>query len=321
MKVRLGILGLGRIAERFSKMAIKAEGLELAAVAARDKGRADDFARRFGVPRAYGSYEELVSDPGIDAVYVATTHNFHPRDVRLCLEAGKAVLCEKPFVTTKREAEDLAALAASKRLLLMEAMWTRCMPAFRKTKEWVDSGAIGDIRLIEAEFCFKAPYDPRDRLFNPELAGGALFDAGVYPIEFATGIAGEGPSSISGSAVIGKTGVDEFASISLGFPRGIVASLACGFTARVPKDARIYGDSGSIKVYDFLGSRRCERLDPDGTLVESFENDFEDGFIFEIEHFAALFKEGKKESPFIPLRDTIDCASIFDTLRRQWGLR
>ena len=318
MKIRFGSIGAGRIAERFATVLGAAEGARLAAVASRDKSRSEAFARRFGAAKACDSYMDLIRDPEVDAVYIALTHNFHYEYARACLENGKAVLCEKPLVTTKAEAEALAALAKSRKVLLMEAMWTRCIPAFRKAREWVREGRIGAPRLVEAAFCFKAAYDPKDRLFDPKLAGGALFDAGVYPIEFATGVLGENPDSVAGVAHFGETGVDYFAAMSLGFPGGAVASLSCGLTAAVPRDARVYGESGSIAVYDFLGARKCELFDPEGKPVEAFEANFDDGFIFEIEHFADLYRRGETESDLIPLADSVACAGVFDELRKSW---
>jgi predicted dehydrogenase len=320
MKVRIGIIGPGRIAERFASVARTSESVELVAAASRDQSRARAFAASFGLPKAYGSYADLARDPEVDAVYIALTHNFHYGAARLCLEAGKAVLCEKPLVTTRREAESLAATAKSHNALLMEAMWSRCVPATIRAREWARSGRIGRIRLIDASFCFKAAYDPEDRLFNPALAGGALYDAGVYPIEFATGMAGEEPSAVEGVAALGETGVDVFDSVSLGFPGGAVASLKCGLTARVPQDAFVYGGLGSIAVYGFLGPRKAELFDAQGKSVEVFEEGFDDGFIYEIEHFAELYRAGKKESDLIPLRDSIACAGVFDTLMGKWGL-
>jgi predicted dehydrogenase len=316
MKLRFGILGAGRIAERFARAARAAKGAEIVAVAARDEGRAAAFAAGLGIPRHSRSYLDLVRDPGIDAVYVATTHNFHLEQASLCLENGKAVLCEKPLATSKADAQTLVALSRSRKVLLMEAMWTRCLPAFRRAREWVLDGRVGKPRLVQAAFCFNAPFDPEDRLFNPALAGGALFDAGVYPIEFATGILGENPSDAAGVAHIGETGVDYFSSMSLLFPSGAVASLACGLTSEVPREARVYGDSGSLAVYDFLGAKKCELFDGKGRSVERFKSRFDDGFIFEIEHFADLFRRGEIESDLIPLADNIACAGIFDELRK-----
>jgi predicted dehydrogenase len=321
MDLRFGIIGLGGIAERFAKVLSSAEGASLAAVASRDRARSEAFARKYGAAKAHDGYLDLILDPEVDAVYIALTHNLHYEYAKACLENGKALLCEKPLVTTRADAESLAAISRSRGLLLMEAMWTRCLPAVRKAKAWVEEGRIGSVKLIEAAFCSKAPYDPKSRLFDPKLAGGGLFDLGVYPIEFATGILGEDPTAVSGAASIGETGVDCFASMSLGFPGGAVASLACGLTARAPLDARVCGDSGSIVVYDFYGSRKCELLDAAGKREEVFEGDFEDGFIFEIEHFIALYRAGRIESDLIPLSDSIACAGVFDTLMSQWGLR
>jgi predicted dehydrogenase len=318
MKLRFGIVGAGRIAERFAAVAAHSESAEVVSVASREEARAAAFAAKMGIPRHSPSYLDLVRDPKVDAVYVATTHNFHLEQAALCIENGKAALCEKPLVTSKADAEVLAALSRSRKVLLMEAMWTRCIPAFRRAKDWVREGRIGSPRLVEAAFCFRAPFDLKDRLFDPALAGGALFDAGVYPIEFATGILGENPDRVEGVAHIGETGVDYFDSMSLGFPSGAVASLSCGLTAAVPRDARVYGDSGSIRVYDFLGARKCELFDAEGGPVEAFQAEFDDGFIFEIEHFAELFRKGAIESDLIPLADNIACAGIFDELRKGW---
>jgi predicted dehydrogenase len=321
MSIRFGIIGLGGIAERFAAVMKTARGLELSGVAARDEARAEAFARRFGATRAHDSYRDLIEDPGIDAVYIALTHNFHYEIARLCLEQGKAVICEKPLVLTKRDAESLAAISRERKVLLMEAMWTRCLPAFRKAREWVAQGRIGRPKLVQAAFCFKAPFSPEGRLFNKALAGGGLYDAGAYPIEFASGVLGENPRTATGAASVGPTDVDEYASISLGFPSGAVACLACGITARVPADARVYGDGGSIVLRNFLGAKRAELFDGEGVLVEAFESEFIDGFIFEIEHFAELYRAGALESDLIPLKDSIACAGVFDALMTKWGLR
>jgi predicted dehydrogenase len=321
MNIRFGIVGLGRIAERFAAVMRTAKGLELSGVAARDEARAEAFARRFGAARVHESYSALIRDPGIDAVYIALTHNFHYEIAKLCLEQGKAVICEKPLVLTKKDAESLVSISRERKVLLMEAMWTRCLPAVRKAREWVAAGRIGPPKLVQAAFCFNAPRDPEGRLFNKALAGGALYDAGVYPIEFAAGVLGENPHAATGATSVGATGVDEYDSISLGFPSGAVASLACGMTARTPNDARVYGAEGSIVLPNFLGAKRAELFDGENVLVEAFESEFVDGFIFEIEHFAELYRAGKLESDLIPLKDSVACAGVFDALMNKWGLR
>jgi len=319
MNVRFGIIGLGIIASRFAKVLNTAKGVELAAVASRDKVKAEAFAEEFHSKKAYDSYLELIQDKEVDVIYIALTHNFHHDIVKLCLNSGKGVLCEKPFVTNKKDAEELAALSKDKNVLLMEAMWTRFIPAVKKAKEWVHSGKIGDVKLINASFSFNMPFDPENRLYNPKLAGGSLYDAGVYPIEFTTGILDENPTQVNGLATFSKTGVDDFLAMNMSFESGALATLSCGITANTNRNAHIYGTTGNIVVYDFLGSRKCELYDDENNLIECFEENFEDGFIFQIEHFADLYRNNKIESEIIPLKDTIACAGIFDELMKQWG--
>lgn len=320
MKVKFGIIGLGLIAARFAAVLNTVEGVELVSVASSDKTKAEAFAKKFGAKKAYNSYADLVKDNEVDVVYIALTHNFHFEAVKLCLNNKKGVLCEKPLVINKKDAEGLVALSKEKNVLLMEAMWTRFIPAFKKAKEWVNSGKIGDVKLVNASFCFNMPFDPENRLFNPKLAGGSLFDAGVYPIEFTTGILGENPTLVNGFSKISKTGVDEFVTMNMSFESGALATLSCGLTANTNRNACIYGTNGHVVVYDFLGSKKSEMYDNENKLVERFEEDFEDGFIYEIKHFADLYRNNKIESDIIPFKDTIACAGIFDELMNQWGM-
>ncbi|GHU78297.1 dehydrogenase [Clostridia bacterium] len=289
MDIRFGIAGLGAIANRFAKVINSDEtsGVVLSAVASKDAERAAAFAKTHNSSCFYGSYEELADDPNIDIVYIATTHNFHFENAKLFIERGKNVICEKPFFLTKKDAEEIYALAKEKNVFVMEAMWTRCLPAFQKTLEWVRSGRIGDVKLIDASFCFNTPFDPKNRLFNPELAGGALYDGGVYPIEFITGIAGQTPNAVNAFAVKGKSGVDEYATVDLSFQNGILGQARCGVSVFANNDAHIYGTRGSIHIDYFIGAKTCELRDENGNTAERFESSFEDGFCFEINHAAA----------------------------------
>ncbi|MBK1813044.1 Gfo/Idh/MocA family oxidoreductase [Clostridium sp. YIM B02505] len=321
MEVRFGIIGLGGIAARFAKVLNTAQGVELNSVAASDMGRAEAFKENFGAKKAYDKYIDLIKDKEVDAIYIAQTHNFHFDMVKLCLNNNKPVICEKPLVTNKKDAEELATLSREKNVLLMEAMWSRCIPTTQKVKQWVKEGKIGDVKLINASFAFNFPFDPEHRLYNPKLAGGSLYDVGVYPIEFTTGILEEKPTVINSVGTISKSGVDDFVVMNMKFNSGALASLSCGFTAETNRDAHIYGSDGHIVVYDFLGPRRCERYDRQNNLVEVFEESFEDGFIYQINHFAHLYKNNKIESDIIPLQDTIDCAEIFDIVLSQCGVK
>lgn len=318
MTVRFGIIGLGGIANRFAGVLNTAEGTKLVAVAARNMTRARQFGEKHNAERYYDSYDALLQDDAVDIVYIALTHNFHYEAIKNCILHGKAVICEKPLVITQKDADELIALAKEKNVLLMEAMWTRCIPAFQKAREWVAAGLIGKPQLVQAAFCFHFPYDETHRLFNPELAGGSLFDAGVYPLEFATGILGENPVHVNGIAHKCATGVDDFAVINLGFESGALASISCGLNANVSQDAVVYGTEGKVVVYGFLGPKKVERYNEKGELLESFEEDFKDGFLYEILHVSQLIREGKLESNNIPLKDTSACAGIFDTLMAQW---
>ncbi len=321
MKVRFGIIGLGIIAARFATVLNKVEGVELTAVAARDMSRSKAFAEKHGAKKYYDSYSQLIQDEEVDVIYIAATHNVHFEIARECLENGKGVICEKPLVLNKSDAEELARLSKEKKVLLMEAMWSRFIPTFRKAREWVANGKIGQVKLVNASFCFNFPYDPENRLYDPKAAGGSLYDAGVYPIEFATGILDETPSQVSGLATFSKTGVDDFAVINMSFESGALASLSCGITANTSMDARVYGTEGNLVVYSFLGSKKCELFDNSNNLVESFEIEFEDGFAYQVEHFRDLYLKGQIESSIISHKDSIACAEIFDSLMEQWGKR
>jgi predicted dehydrogenase len=321
MNVRFGILGTGHISGRFARVLNTVQGAELAAVAARDLERAQAFAGEYHGRKAMDDYFTLIRDETVDAVYIGLLNNQHYEMVQYCLEQGKPALCEKPLVTTKRQAEELAALARQKQTLLMEAMWTRCQPAYRVAREWVQAGKIGPVRLVSANFSHILPYDPANRFYDPKLGGGSLFDLGVYPIEFTSGVLGQNPVAATGTAVITSTGVDEAAAFSLHFPDGCLADLACGFTVNGTNNAVLYGTQGRIEVDSCYKPLRIERFDGDGKSVEVFTGPQGDGFAHQIRHFANLCRQGKRESDLVPLADTIACAGVFDELRSQWGLR
>ena len=320
MKIKFGILGCGGIAHRFAAALELSESGELYAAAARDETRAQEFIGRFGGQKAYGSYLDLILDPEVEIVYISLVHSVHYEAAKLCVEHGKPVICEKPFFISEKEAVALAELAREKGVLVMEAMWTRCLPAVRKAKEWAQSGAIGEVKLIDAAFCFNFPFDPNHRLYNPETAGGALLDAGVYPYEFITGILGEAPLEIKAVARKAPNGVDEAVVMALSFASGALATAVTSVGVKTSETAHIYGTKGSIKVHRFLRSRKCELLDEDDQVIDSLTDDQQEGFVYEIEHMADLYRRGETESPLIPLKDTIDFARAADIVRAQCNL-
>lgn len=321
MPVKFGLLGLGTISARFAKAMKSVEDVELTAVASRDAERTKEFARAYQAKKALKSYEELIQAEDVDVIYIGLTHNFHFEYTKKCLEARKPVLCEKPLVLTEKEARALADLAKKNNTLLMEAMWTRCMPAYRKAQEWVQEGKIGQVKLITANFCFRMDYDPESRWYKKELAGGSVYDVGIYPIDFAIGIMKEYPASVSGSALIAPTGVDESAAFSMRFAGGALASLTSGFNVRAMEEATIYGTSGRIVLENCFGPQICVRYSEDGKKVlEKFKKPVRDGFEHQIRHCAELVRGGKIESDLIPWADSVASAAIFEDLLSQWKI-
>ncbi|MBQ8972351.1 MAG: Gfo/Idh/MocA family oxidoreductase [Clostridia bacterium] len=310
-KIRLGILGCGGIASRFAKALNKSTEGMLYACAAREWDRAQAFGQAHGARKVYGDYDALLADPEVQVVYIATVHTTHADAAKRCIEAGKAVICEKPFFINEKEAQETIALAREKGVLIMEGFWTRTMPAYLKAMEWIREGKIGDISFIRAAFCFNYPLNEQTkehRLWNPALGGGALLDAGVYPYEYVTGIMGEPPIEMHTMIRRGPTGVDDTAVMTMRWSNGVIADCMTSITGYMDDVAVISGSKGYIKQYYFLGCRKTELYLGQGAPVETYEDPEEEGFVHEIAHFVELYRDGKKESDLIPLRDTLDFA-------------
>jgi predicted dehydrogenase len=321
MNIKFGIIGLGKISSRFANVLNTVEGVELAAVASSDLERTKKFAKEFKAQKALSSYEEVINDPGVDVVYIGLTHNFHFEYTKKCLEAHKPVLCEKPLVITQPQALELVNLAKTNQTFLMEAMWTRCMPAYLKAQEWIKYGRIGQVKLITANFSYHAPYDPDHRIFSKETQGGSLYDVGIYPIDFAMGIVGDHPQSVTGSVQLAPNGVDEAAAFSMKFSGGALANLACGFNVRAMEEAYIYGTQGRIILNNCYGPQTAILCDENGNELEKFKKPVPDGFEYQIRHCAELLRAGKIESDLIPWKDTIASTAVFDNLDKLWGIK
>ncbi len=201
------------------------------------------------MPHRHGSYEALANDPDVDAIYVATPHPFHCENTLLCLNAGKHVLVEKPFAMNARQTREMIDLAHHKGLFLMEAMWTRFLPAMVQVRKWIADGEIGDVELVRAHFSFMTDFNAEGRLFAPELGGGALLDAGIYPISFAHMILGT-PVTVSSTASLGKTGTDDRSAYMFGYDGGKAALLSSGVQLAVPVEADVFGTKGYIKIHE-----------------------------------------------------------------------
>lgn len=312
-----GILGAGRIAGRFAAEAKLVPGARLVAVGARSAERAAQFAQQNGVARAYGSYADLVADPEVDAVYVATLHPQHCEHTLLALDAGKAVLCEKPFAVNADQARQMIERARARRLFLMEAMWTRFNPITVQVRQWLADGLIGEPRLATIDFGFRAAWDPASRILNPTLAGGALLDVGVYVLAYASMIFGR-PAQIRAAAHIGATGVDEQTAMVLKYDGGQLASLTCTVRTSTPQAARIDGTAGAIEVPAFWHATTARLSRPDQPPLEATGDH---GFRYEIAEVMACLAAGRTESPAMPLDETLAIAETMDEIRRQIGLR
>lgn len=316
--VRWGILSAGQMAGRFAVDLRKIPGTEIVAVAARSTRRAEAFALKHRIPRAYGSYEALARDPGIDVIYVATTHNFHKNHTLLCLENGKHVLCEKPFALNAVEVRQMIACASEKRLFLMEAMWSRFNPAYRRAMQWIKEGLIGEVRMLSADLGFRATWEPERRLFNPELAGGSILDVGVYPIALASHLFGSRPAEIQASASLGATGVDEQAGIMLQYPQGQLALLSSAIQTRTPHNAFIMGTQGMIWMPMFWRARlavlwRSRKL-PRIAWGRA-------GYQYEAAEVSQCIREGKVESPTMTLAESLAMMETMDQIREKIGLQ
>ncbi len=311
--VRWGILGTGDIARTFaSDLALIDEGL-VAAVGSRNRARADEFADAFGVARRHASYEDLVADEGIDAVYVATPHPWHAEHATLALEHGKPVLVEKAFTMTGREARDLVALARAENLFLMEAMWTRFLPHVIALRELVRDGALGEIVTVEADHGQWFELDPTFRLFAPELGGGALLDLGVYPVSFASMLLGT-PERIVALVEPAFTGVDGRASMLFGYANGAQAVLSCTSSARTPTRASVSGTLARVEIDgDFYAPSSFTLITRDGERRRSNFSTVGRGLYFEAREVARCLDEGRIESEWMPLDESV---AVMETMER-----
>ncbi len=320
--VRWGILATGGIAAKFaSELAELPEGdAELVAVASRSAASAGAFAERFGIPAAYGGWDGLAADPSVDAVYVATPHSAHHDAVRLCLEAGKAVLCEKPFTLNAAEAVALVELARKRGVFLMEAMWMHCNPAIRRMAELVRDGAIGEVRSVHADFGIDVPWDPAHRLYDPALGGGALLDLGVYPVAFAHLVLGE-PAEVTAWAHL-RDGVDTNTGLLLGYDSGAVAALTCSLVADTAQVAAVTGSAGRIEIpRGFFHPERFVLHRP-GRAPEEFTGEGPAGsFVHEAAEVGRCLRAGATESPLVPLEGTLAVMRTLDAARERIGLR
>ena len=299
-KVRWGIIGPGNIAHSFAHDFQFTKYGELKAVASRSLERAQNFADKYGIPKAYGSYSELSADKEIDIVYVATPHALHYENSADAINSGKAVLCEKPITVNLEECDGLMALAKEKDKYLAEAMWTYFLPVINKVSEWVNKGRIGKVLSIKADFGNRVPFDPDSRMYSPKLAGGTLLDMGIYPLAIAWLIYKSDPKNISVISRKASTGVDNDVNMLFEYEDAL-ASLHSSFRSKLNNHAYIIGEKGYIDIPEFWHARECILYDSEN-IIDRFQDDRKGkGYEFEIDAVSMDLLSGLKQSEVMPL--------------------
>jgi predicted dehydrogenase len=319
-KIKWGILGPGHIAHKFGIGLKVVEGAELFAVGSRSLDKAKQFAQEFNAPKAYGSYEDLVKDPDVDVVYVATPHNLHYEHTMLCLENGKHVLCEKPFGVNGKEVRGMIAKAKDKNLFLMEAMWSRFLPNIIKAKEIIDSGEIGKVNLLTANFCVKSDYGLEHRQFNKDLCGGALLDIGIYNVFLSLFVLGK-PKYAKSMAGMGITDVDFSCSTLFKYEDEALSVLNSSFVAESDIVAEIHGETGKI-VFDNLWFTQVniKIVRPNGVIIPVPLQFKGNGYNFEAEEAGECIKTGKIQSEKMSWDNSLELIDMLDSIRKETGI-
>lgn len=319
--IRWGILGTGRIARDFAQGLRATPDAVLAAVGSRSSEGAQAFARQFEVPLAFGSYEELAACAEVDIIYIATPHPMHAQNAILALRGGKAVLCEKPFAMNRREAGEVVALARAKKLFLMEAMWTRFMPALAQVKRVIDSGEIGVVTQLHADFGFSATPDPAHRVNDPALGGGALLDLGIYPLSIACALLGR-VETVQAQAIMSETGVDLTTAFTMRHAGGTLSICSCSLRARAPGELVVSGTRGSVRMHRMFHMAENVTVDLlDGSSRSIATPWLGNGYTHEAIAAGQCLRDGLLEHPAMTHDDTLATMGLLDTIRKQIGLR
>ena len=317
--MNVGLIGVGRIAEIVIPTVQKLPGITCLAAASRSAERAEKFARKHGIPRAYGSYEALLEDPDIDLVYIATPHSLHFEQMKMCIDYGKAVLCEKSFTANAAQAEKIKNYAAQKGVFAAEAIWTRYMPSRKIIHEMVDSGIVGEIKFLTANLFYDI--DDKERLVRRELCGGALLDVGVYGLNFALMHFGKDLEKAESSVQMTDGGVDGQENITLFYKDGRMAAIQAGMFGRSDRRGTFYGEHGYIVVDNINNPLTVTAYDDRDCVIKEVRMPEQiSGYEYEFLECRDLLENGAGESTSMPLDETVFVMELMDTLRKQWGL-
>lgn len=315
--LKMAIMGAGAIANKMAATITKMDNIEAYAIAARDEDRAAKFAAEYGFTKSYGSYEEMLKDPEVELVYIATPHSHHYKCAKMCLEAGKHVLCEKAFTVNAEQAEEILKLAEEKKLLLTEAIWTRYMPSRNMINKLIEDGVIGEVTSLTANLGYEL--SEVKRIWDPKLAGGALLDVGVYLVNFASMVFGEDLESVQSEAVF-KDGVDMIDNINMTFAGGKTASMQCNVHAVQNRQGTIFGTKGYIEITNINNPEEIKVFDENYKKVTSIIPPEQiSGYEYEVEACRKAIEEGRLECPEMPHKETVRVMKILDEMRRSWG--
>ncbi|MBQ0039398.1 MAG: Gfo/Idh/MocA family oxidoreductase [Treponema sp.] len=318
--MNIGIIGAGSIAKTMAKtVAAIPEQATIYAIASRSLEKAQAFAAEFKIPKAYGSYEEMLQNPSIDLVYIATPHSQHYQNMKLCIANKKAVLCEKSFTRNHTEAKEILEDAEKAGVLVTEAIWTRYMPSRKIIAETIASGIIGEVDTLSANLHYSIAH--KERMTRPELAGGALLDLGVYCLNFATMFFGDDIEKIESSAGLTDTGVDKFNSMTVFFKDEKTAFLSSGFTSRSDRKGIFYGSNGYAIVENINNPQSLSLYDTNDVLLKHIDfPEISTGYEYEVLECKEILEQGKIECPSMPHEETLRIMKLMDNLRKEWGV-
>lgn len=312
-----GIIGAGRISNKFVDGLKVLPNAELYAVAARSFERAEEFRARHGFQKAFGSYEEMLADPQLDVVYIATTNNLHYEHTMMCLEAGKAVLCEKPFASNTEQVMKMVEKSREKNIFLMEALWSGFIPSTMEFKKQMENGTIGKPFLLQCDFGFILPFDPNNRVYDPELGGGSIPDIGIYPIFVGMYLFGR-PVHIQVASIPAPTGTDWTTSILFKHKNREISMLTSSFEMRLQNDARVYGEEGCLKLHEmFNRPTKLSLIRNNGQEDEIPTGQFGNGYNYEAAEVMRCLDEGLLESPGMSHSFSIELMEVLEEVSQK----
>lgn len=323
-KIRWGILGCGRIARKFAADLRLVADAELTAIASRHKERLEQFANDFPCRHLHNSYEALVINNEVDVIYIATPHSHHYEHTLLCLNHNKAVLCEKAFAINSRQALEMVKTAKEKKVFLMEALWTKFLPHYKKLQELLQQKKLGDIKSVLVNFGFNTTGNPAQRLFDPSLGGGTLLDIGIYNVFITMSILGK-PDTIEATMTPAATGVDEQIAVLFKYNNGAMAHLFSSFVTNLPTQAEINGTEGCItlttRFYEPSATIQLSKKVPYEREIIPVEKEAGFGYQYEARHVNECLKKGLPESPVMTHADTLTLMEVLDTIRLKAGIK